>query len=274
MFRKIGLRFYAGVKNMRIAPVRTTLMAMAVVLAAGGSRAADDSVWSGPYTGVTAGAGIGKAEMGFSPTGTFITGNANDIADGNFWRRKTDLDSAAFTGSLYGGYQVKRGGLVYGLEAEAGYLGMSEASSARATVPTSGNTYQLDQKVETDFFAGLRPRVGYVPEAVSGNLLLFATGGISLTRAHFDQKFTQIGGAVYHTNVSEDRLLVGWMAGGGLEYALSKSWSLKAEYLYAYLGKVEKNGVTGVPANVASYTTDNEAELTAHIIRVGTAWHF
>ncbi len=259
---------------MRIAPVRMTLLAMAIVLAAGSSRAADDSAWSGPYTGVTAGAGIGKADMSLNPTGTFITGNANDIADGNFWRRKTDLDSATFTGSLYGGYQVKRGGLVYGLEAEAGYLGLNESSSVTATVLTSGSTYRLDQKVETDFFAGLRPRVGYVPEALSGNLLLFATGGVSLTHARVDQKFTQTNVAYHSEGLSEDRLLLGWTAGGGLEYALSKSWSLKAEYLYAYLGKVEKNGAKGVPANVAGYTTDNDAELTAHIIRVGTAWHF
>ncbi|WP_374468699.1 outer membrane protein [Ferrovibrio sp.] len=249
-------------------------MAMAIVLAAGGSRAADDLTWSGPYTGVTAGAAISKAEMGFGPTGTFITGDANDVADGNFWRRKTDLDSATFTGSLYGGYQVKRGGMVYGLEAEAGYLGLNESSSVTATVPASGNPYRLEQKVETDFFANLRPRVGYVPEALSGNLLLFATGGVSLTHARVDQKFRQTNNAYRPEALSEDRLLLGWTAGGGLEYALSKNWSLKAEYLYAYLGKVEKNGAQGTPANFAGYTTDNEAELTAHIIRVGTAWHF
>lgn len=259
---------------MHIAPVGMILMVMVALSAAGSSRAADDSTWSGYYTGVTAGTGLSKSEMSLNPTGTFLSGNANDIADGNFWRRTTGLDSAAFTGSLYGGYQVKRNAMVYGLEAEAGYLGVSESSSVRATVPTSGNTYRLDQKVETDFFASLRPRVGYVPEAISGNLLMFATGGLSLTNAHFDQKFTQTGGAVYQTNISEDRLMIGWMAGGGMEYALAKNWSLKAEYLYAYLGTAEKNNAVGVPSDVASFTTGNKVELTSHILRVGTAWHF
>ncbi len=67
-------------------------------------------------------------------------------------------------------------------------------------------------------------------------------------------------------------MLIGWAAGGGLEYALSKAWSVKAEYLYADLGSVERHA-PGSAGNTA-YTTENQADLTAHIIRVGTAFHF
>lgn len=258
---------------MRNAPVRMTMACIGLVCFAGTARAADPD-WTGFYTGLTVGTAIGKAEMSLDPTGSFNGPTTTDITDGNFWRRTTDLDSAAFTGGLYGGYQVKVNRIVYGLEGEAGYLGLKDSSSVTATVAATTSVYRLDQKVETDFFASLRPRVGYVPEAFSGSLLLFATGGVTLTHAQVDQTFTQLNVTYQSRGLSEDKMLVGWTVGGGMEYALSKGWSLKAEYLYADLGTIEKNNVTGSPASVAAYRTNNKAELSSHILRIGTAWHF
>ncbi|WP_341898069.1 outer membrane beta-barrel protein [Ferrovibrio terrae] len=257
---------------MRNTSVRMTMACIGLICFAGTAQAADPD-WTGFYTGLTVGTAMGKAEMSLNPTGAFNGPLAADITDGNFWRRTTDLDSAAFTGGLYGGYQVKVDRVVYGLEGEAGYLGLKDSSSITATVST-GNTYRLDQKVETDFFASLRPRVGYVPEAFSGSLLLFATGGVTLTQVRVDQTFKQIGVAYQSKGLAEDKMLVGWTVGGGMEYAMSKAWSLKAEYLYADLGTIENNNVPGSPASVAAYRTNNKAELTTHILRIGTAWHF
>jgi outer membrane immunogenic protein len=48
----------------------------------------------------------------------------------------------------------------------------------------------------------------------------------------------------------------GWVVGGGLEYALTRSWSIKGEYLYADFGSVTAVGppiTTAFPA-VTSYT--------------------
>lgn len=258
---------------MRSAAVSMTVAFIGLVCFAGTARAADTD-WTGPYIGLTAGTAIGKAEMSLDPTGLFNGPGNPDIRDGNFWRRTIDLDSAAFTGGLYGGYQVRVDRIVYGLEGEAGYLGLKESSSITARVPTTANTYRLDQKVETDFFASLRPRVGYLPETFSGSLLLFATGGLTLTHARVEQKFTQVNLPYHSEGLSEDKLLGGWTAGGGMEYALSKAWSLKAEYLYANLGTIKNNNAPGNPASAAAYRTNNKAELTSHLLRLGTAWHF
>lgn len=227
--------------------------------------------WQGFYVGVTAGAAIGTGRMEFDPTGSFNGPIAADISDGNFWRGTTKLDTTDVTGTLQAGYQIGYGRFRFGLEGEAGYLGLRESATRTATTP-AGNTYRLDQEIETDFFASLRPRVGYVPEALSGDLMLFVTGGLTLTHARITQKFTQIGLDYNSNGLSEDKVLVGWTAGGGVEYALSKGWSLKAEYLYANLGTVEKNA----PGNATfeAYSTRNRAELTSHILRAGAAFHF
>lgn len=258
---------------MRAIYIGGCLAAIVVVFSADFGRAADSLGWNGFYAGINAGAAVGTAEMALDPSGSFRGPTASDIADGNFWRGTKDLASAGFTGGLHAGYQIERGKFLLGLEAEADYLGLRDSSSVTAQVPASGNTYRLDQKVETDFFASLRPRLGYMPDTFSGHLMLFTTAGVTLTHARIDQKFTQINVAYYSEGLSEDRMLIGWTAGGGLEYALSKTWSVKAEYLYADLGSVERNNASG-NAGFTSYTTDNQADLTAHIIRLGTAFHF
>lgn len=80
-----------------------------------------------------------------------------------------------------------------------------------------------------------------MPESFLGDLLLFATGGTTLTHARVKQKLTQPNNSYSSQGLSEDRMLIGWVAGGGLEYALTKQCSVKAEYLYASLGSVENH---------------------------------
>lgn len=256
--------------NFRKAAVIGTVLACESLCFA--AHAGDTIHWDGPYAGFTAGTAIGTAKMKHDPSGAFLGPTANDITDGNFWRRTTDLDSTAFTGGVYAGYQQQHDRMVLGIEAEINYLGLDEDASTTSFVAASGNTYRLDQSVKTDLFVSLRPRVGYVPEAFSGNLMLFGTAGITLTHAQIEQKFTQLNVAYHSQGFEGDHLLVGWTLGAGAEYALSQNWRLKAEYLYADLGAI-KNHAPG-NAGFTGYTTDNQAELTSHIMRLGTAYHF
>lgn len=259
---------------MRFLRIGMGLAAVVIAVSAAPCRA-QSLDWQGFYAGVTAGAAVGTGRMDFDPTGSFNGPVAGDIADGNAFRGTTNLDTAEPTGGLQGGYLAGHGQFRFGLEAEAGYLGLHSSKSTTKFVPAQGSTFRLDQKIETDFFASLRPRVGYVPEAFSGDLMLFATGGVTLTHARIVQKFTQtnISPNYVSDGLSEDKMLVGWTAGGGAEYALSKAWSLKAEYLYADLGTVERSA-PGQPSNFAAFTTNNQADLTTHILRVGVAFHF
>jgi outer membrane immunogenic protein len=256
---------------MPLSPAKLTLAAATLLLA--GPCWSQNDAWTGRYVGFGAGAATGKTDMTFNPTGTFVTGAAGDIADGNFWRGTRELETTSVTASAYVGHQVRRDRMVYGVEGEAGYLRLNDASSVRALVPATGSTYQLDQQIKTDFFAALRGRLGYLPEGFSDKLMLFGTAGLTLTHARIDQRFTQIN-VIYDSNgLSENRYLLGWTVGGGFEYTLSKNWNLRAEYLYANLGKVDKNAI-GNPAVFSAYTTANKAEPTAHIARIGASWRF
>lgn len=259
---------------MRFQQIATVLAAVAITFAAAPSGAQSLN-WQGFYVGVSAGAAIGTGRMDHDPTGSFNGPGAGDIADGNAFRGTTNLDTAKPAGGLQVGYLIGHERFRFGLEAEAGYLGLQSARSTTKFVPAQGSTFRLDQKIETDFFASLRPRVGYVPEAFSGDFMMFATGGLTLTHARIVQKFTQtnVNPNYVADGLSEDKMLVGWTVGGGAEYALSNAWSLKGEYLYAHLGTVERTA-RGTPSNFAAFTTNNRADLTSHILRVGVAFHF
>jgi len=61
---------------------------------------------------------------------------------------------------------------------------------------------------------------------------------------------------------SEDKTLVGWTAGAGIEYGFTQNWSAKLEYLYMDLGS-RTYSITGV---------DNG--LHSSFLRLGVNYHF
>ncbi len=237
------------------------------------AAASDPGQWDGFYAGLNAGATRSAAKMNFEPVGSFLGPAAVDIADRDYWRGERELESSNFSGGLHGGYQKRFGQTLVGIEGGFSYIGLNEESSVTALVPASGNTYRLDQKVKADFSANLRPRVGYLPESFSGDVLLYLSGGLTLTRARVEQKFTQLNINYYSDGLSDSRWLVGWTLGGGVEYALSKQWKLRAEYMYADLGSIKNDGAPG-NTGFAAYTTNNRAELSAHTFHVGASYHF
>jgi outer membrane immunogenic protein len=161
-----------------------------------------------------------------------------------------------------------------------GYLGANfgyqwdnlSQSGARPSGPalgiTGGYNWQFGQFVlggETDFnltdatgaagnyrftapwFGTARGRAGFA----LGNILYFGTFGLAYGKGRVD-----IG------SVAESNLHLGWTAGGGLEVALMRNWSVKAEYLHIDLG----------PENYGLIGTRNG--LTSDMIRLGAAYHF
>lgn len=78
-----------------------------------------------------------------------------------------------------------------------------------------------DQKVEV--FGTARARLGYV----QGPWMFYATAGAAYAKHELNRP-----AALF----ALDRPQVGWTVGAGLEYALSRNWSAKVEYLYADFG--------------------------------------
>ena len=77
-------------------------------------------------------------------------------------------------------------------------------------------------------------------------------------------------------SASDSVLKTGWIAGGGVDYALKQHWSARVEYLYADFGTVSNAGSvfayanSTYPATVISHT----ATLTSNIARIAVNYRF
>ena len=92
-----------------------------------------------------------------------------------------------------------------------------------------------------NYIGTVRGRLGYV---ATPTLLLYGTGGLAYggvisNTALFTSRAAgaaTTNPAVTLSNANYQKTLVGWTAGGGLEWMFMPNWSLKAEYLYYDLG--------------------------------------
>jgi outer membrane immunogenic protein len=59
------------------------------------------------------------------------------------------------------------------------------------------------------------------------------------------------------------------VVGGGVEYGLTRNWSVKAEYLYMDFGNVSSTGVVSATIATGGASLSNSVDLRANIIRAG-----
>ena len=122
------------------------------------------------------------------------------INGGGGWSANTDVlnPTGAFGGGQIG-YNFQMGNVVLGVE--GGFEGSDIADK------------NLGLKSSLDWFGSARGRLGYALDRT----LIYGTGGFGY-------------GRVKNDGFGETQ--TGWVAGGGVEYKFSPSWSAKVEYLY------------------------------------------
>lgn len=171
--------------------------------------------------------------------------------NGGYGFGKSDWDSPAVSpepkGALAGGtigYNLQTGTWVWGLEGDYDWSGMKGDEACGAGTCETKN----------DWFATARARLGY---AGWNNWLPYLTGGAAFGNVKATNSAT---GSVNKTQV-------GWTVGAGLEYAFLGNWSVKAEYLYADLGKTDCT-----ECNVAG--VEDDVTFKANIVRAGINFRF
>jgi outer membrane immunogenic protein len=177
-------------------------------------------------------------DYAFNWTGAYVGANAGwrwlnaDVsggADGGL-----SLKDSSLFGGVQAGYNWQMNNFVFGLETDFGY------GNARDSF-TAVDTYSARIGAE----GTTRARAGLAFD----RFLVYGTAGV----AYADVKGSYNGG-------SKDNWRVGWTAGGGLEYAVTKNVSIKGEYLYADYGS-ENVGAT-------------KQDITSNLVRVGLNYKF
>jgi outer membrane immunogenic protein len=200
-------------------------------------------LWTGLYLGLNA---------GYSSSRDFTREISAIPYDGADLERFRSRDRG-FTGGGQIGYNYQAGHLVVGLEADFNYVDLSRSvTSASGAVTTD---------VSGGFLGTVRPRLGLT----WGPWLFYGTGGLAY--ANVDTTITGNTGNTLSATNSDWRL--GWAAGGGIEYALGRNWSMRAEYLHTDLGRVS---ISGVALDTNTYIWRDH--LTDNVLRLGVNFRF
>jgi iron complex outermembrane receptor protein len=196
--------------------------------------------WSGIYLGLNAGYSFGGSDWTDSVTGS---------STGNF-----GTSGFVFGGTLGANYQV--GSLVFGVEgdgdgADASGFGTFTAANFCAGGCLTNNTW----------LGTVRGRAGYAFD----RFFAYGTAGAAFgdVRANFSN------GAVSSATKA------GWTAGGGVEVALDRHWSAKAEYLFVDLGNGSCTADCAIAnANGPPLIPDVAVKFQESVVRGGVNYRF
>jgi outer membrane immunogenic protein len=185
--------------------------------------------WTGFYVGADIGGGWGHHDRALVP---------NTFAN--------SYNSSGVIGGIHAGSNWQMQAFVFGLETDINLAGIKG---------DDGSTGGTLDSTKLKWLGSLRGRLGYAWDRV----LIFATGGWAYGGLeHFNN-----GGA----GETFTKTRSGWTVGGGLEYGLTRNWTIRADYRYYDLGTYQNltptNGVT-------AYEVDN----TFHTITAGVSYRF
>ncbi|MGA2636344.1 outer membrane protein [Methylocella sp.] len=175
--------------------------------------------WTGVYIGGQIGYAWGQSNFNFS----------DDSATSPPSATTSTASSAAHVG-----YNLQLSQFVIGLEGDVD--GTSVSRSRSQSLVLGGLPGEIDIDVSHNIEGSIRGRVGYAWDRV----LVYATGGAAFGgfNTNVSANFATFipngvgGGSVFDVAgaASSSATRVGWTVGGGLEYAVTSNWSIRAEY--------------------------------------------
>jgi outer membrane immunogenic protein len=202
-----------------------TSASIAAVLLATGAQAADlgrrpvykaapppVSVWSwtGVYVGANVGAVRGRSTIDNGPPGI----------NGLWLPGPSSNNGTGFIGGLQAGYNWQISQAVIGIEGDISWSSLSRSTTVLTTGPDIYSS-------RLTWLGTIRGRLGWAFDRV----LVYGTGGVAF--ANLSNQYTSLGGILFTATPESSR--TGWTAGGGIEYAWTDHWTVKAEYLHVDL---------------------------------------
>jgi outer membrane immunogenic protein len=135
-----------------------------------------------------------------------------------------------------------------------------------AAVLAGGITFQH----EVRWLATVRGRLGY---AVMPTWLIYGTGGAAWASVHYRTVDIHAAGPAFPAIFDVKDTKSGWVAGGGMEFALSGNWLFRAEYLHYDIQGASASGVprVGFPAELSTFT---HGRLKIDSVRGGISYKF
>jgi outer membrane immunogenic protein len=233
--------------------------------------------WTGFYVGVNAGGiapsgGRGASLLDTNPaTSGFLSA---DFPGG------LGSQSVGFLGGGQAGYNWQTGAFVLGVETDFDGSTLSKSINNTGTPfglaagALSSDFLSVNAKTSLSWLGTTRARLGFVATP-DNRLMIYATGGVAYGGG--SSNFSAIDattGSIFTASPSSTR--VGWVVGGGVEYAVTNNITVKGEYLYADLGSSNFNSIGNTAANIAfpGVSVAGHYSYNASIFRAGVNYKF
>lgn len=232
-------------------------------------------LWTGFYVGLNAGAALNTRNgASYTPLATVggFAGTETPFSD-------LSGSKSAFTGGAQLGYNMQFGSFVTGVEADINYVDRKGRNiigggldATYGAAPGAFATYDVTGRRKADWFGTLRGRVGVAFDRA----LIFATGGLAYGKVNGGGIFSATDpvapATTVFTSTGSRSERFGWALGGGVEYALTDSWTIKGEYLHVHF----KDTVTTY-ADTTGATTDTfsvRQKNSMDLVRAGVNYRF
>ena len=222
--------------------------------------------WTGLYVGVHAGGAHSNQDVQWSasPVGFPATGPAlNQLGSGG-------LHGSSFTGGGQIGLNYQINGLVVGVEADLSYLDIDGNRSANLTTLLGGANSPIASNYSIGWLATVRGRVGLAFD----RWLVYATGGVAWADMSISDR-VNFGASGTFNAASRSETVMGYVVGGGVEWAFQKNWTLRGEILHVSLDDVSttsrNNDTVTFPNALIGH---NHRNTEINIIRAGVNYKF
>ena len=212
------------------------------------------TTWTGFYIGAFGGYGAGNAS---------ITPDAFLTSLGSY---PVTLDPrGGFVGADIGYNYQTASGFVYGAVADIAWADLTGTTCVDVHF-CSGSPTDSYARGTVQWLSTLRAKAGF---AVTNDALLYATGGLAVagTRGYDSYVDSVNGMTAYATHV-------GWTIGAGLDYRLTSSLFLEAEYLYADLGTQNYNYSISPTSPLFGTDLATNVDLKVNLFKAGIGYKF
>jgi len=221
--------------------------------------------WGGWYLGGNIGYGWGvSSDPSVSSVDTPATGFTTYFAAGG--NVTPNVSPKGVIGGLQFGYNWMLGpNWVLGLVTDFQASGVNASGANVVTPPGPFATSIQANSLQTDWFGTIRAKVGWA----QNNWLVYGTGGLAYGQVKPSGSFSVVGAPPFTGSNSTTK--AGWAVGAGVDYGVTRNWSVGLEYLYVDLGRVSYTETEPFLAP-ASLTISNRDAM--HIGRITANYKF
>jgi opacity protein-like surface antigen len=226
--------------------------------------------WTGCYVGATLGGAFEHIKYAGEPGGLIDPVTAANLAAVS----TGTINNAVPIAGGEGGCNWQAREFVLGVESDVSGFGRNQVTGT-ASIPTPAFTsFTANSTASSNWLFTLRPRLG----VANGHWLIFATAGLALGNFNFSQSvfasdiavLAALGIPPTSLSGSLNTTVAGGVVGGGIEYALSKNWSVKSEYLYVDFAS---KSITETNV-ILPFTETSKDKLYMSIARAGANYRF